>query len=400
MSRKDSKGRVLKKGESERNDGRYMYRFTNCGKRITIYADTLKELREQEEQIQYDLHDGIQIRQKQDQVSLNDLFEVLMTTKKISESTKINQITMWDNHIRDGLGKYKVDKVLPSAIKLFYASLDKKGYSRSTIKLLHTLLHQCFDLALDDDLIRKNPTERCLKDNGKPAEETIALSVKQQKNLLEFAEQSKVYRSHLPMLQVMLGTACRCGELIGLTWGDIDFQKEVICIDHQLIYRKIGKTYELHVTSPKTSAGVRTLPLTPELKAAFERQRLLNFINHIPRTYRIGKYKDFIFLSKNGKPMMPSGVNNILYNLVRAYNKQEKTLSEEEGREPEYMPMISAHALRHTACTRLAETGVDIKVLQYIMGHANADITINVYTHLTEKDRIEQAFANMRSKAN
>ena len=400
MSKKDSKGRVLKKGESERSDGRYMFRFTNCGKRITIYANTLKELREQEERIQYDLHDGIQIRQKQDQVSLNELFDILMTTKKISESTRVNQVMMWNNHIRDGLGKYKVDKILPSAIKMFYTSLDKHGYSRSTIKLLHGLLKQCFDIALDDDLIRKNPTDRCLKDNGKPAEETVALSIKQQSDLLEFVEGNKIYRCHLPMLQVMLGTACRCGELIGLTWGNLDFEKEVIHIDHQLIYRKLGKTYELHVTKPKTSAGVRTLPLTPELKVAFEKQKLLNFMNHIPRTYRLGKYHDFIFLSKNGNPLLPSAVNNVLYNMVNAYNKQEKQQAEEEGREPEYMPKISAHSLRHTACTRFAEAGVDIKVLQYIMGHANADITINVYTHLTERDKIEQAFANMRSKAN
>lgn len=400
MSRKDSKGRVLRKGESERDDGRYMYRFTNSGKRITIYADSLKELREQESKIQNDLYVGVKVKQQCDIPTLNECFEIVMQTRKLADRTKANQRMLWDIHIASWLGKQKVTDVMPSAIKMFYNRLDKKGYSRSTIKILHTMLKQSFDIALDDDLIRKNPTDRCLGENGRPVEEKIALSVKQQNNLLEFAESHKVYCKHLPMIQILLMTACRCGEMLGLTWSDIDYKNDVIKIDHQLIYTKLGKTYEFHITQPKTSAGIRDLPLTPELKEAFNRQKLLNFMNHIPRTYRLGKYRDFIFLSKNGTPLLPSAVNSILYNLVKAYNKQEKMLAEKEEREPEYMPKISAHSLRHTACTRFAESGVDIKVLQYIMGHTKADITMNVYAHLTERSRIEQAFANMTLKAN
>ena len=400
MSRKDSKGRVLKTGESEREDGRYMYRFTNCGKRIAIYADTLPELRKQERQIQSDLYDGIKVKQKSEQVTLNELFEIVMKTKKTSLTTKNNQVAMWNYHIRDKLGKQKVTDVKPSTIKLFYAELDKKGYSRSVIKLLHILLKQCFDLAFDDDLIRKNPTVRCLGDNGKPPRERNALSVKQQNDLLQFVADSKVYYKHLPMIQVMLMTACRCGELIGLTWHDIDFKKNTIKIDHQLVYAKVGKTYEFHIAPPKTSAGIRTLPLTPDLKEAFEKQKLLNFVNHIPRTFQIEDHKDFIFLSKSGNPLLPSAVNNILYRLVRSYNKQERERAEEEERDPEYMPNISAHLLRHTACTRFAESGMDIKVLQYVMGHAHADITMNLYTHLTEREMIERAFVNLKCKVN
>ena len=82
----------------------------------------------------------------------------------------------------------------------------------------------------------------------------------------------------------------------------------------------------------------------------------------------IGGRSGFIFNTKHGRPIMPAGVNSFLKNIVNVYNKKESKLAEEEKREPELMPPISSHTLRHTGCTRLGENNVNPKVMQYVMG--------------------------------
>ena len=109
----------------------------------------------------------------------------------------------------------------------------------------------------------------------------------------------------------------------------------------------------------------------------------------------IGGRSGFIFNTKHGRPIMPAGVNSFLKNIVNAYNKKESKLAEEEKREPELMPPISSHIMRHTACTRMAEQRMDIKVLQYVMGHAHIGVTMEVYNHLAGMDRIEKEIARL-----
>lgn len=98
---------------------------------------------------------------------------------------------------------------------------------------------------------------------------------------------------------------------------------------------------------------------------AFAAQKRQNFLQRIPKNVEIEGRTDFIFMSKNGRPLMPSAVNNVLYNIVDAYNKQE------------------------------TEQGLDMKVVQYIMGHASIGVTMEVYNHITERARIENEIAKM-----
>ena len=81
------------------------------------------------------------------------------------------------------------------------------------------------------------------------------------------------------------------------------------------------------------------------------------------------------------------------------YNKEEVQKAKKEHRKAELLPKVSAHVMRHTACTRMAECRMDIKVLQYIMGHAHIDVTMDVYNHLGDRERIEQEIARLDSMA-
>lgn len=79
---------------------------------------------------------------------------------------------------------------------------------------------------------------------------------------------------------------------------------------------------------------------------------------------------------------MPAGINSALYNIVDAYNQDELKKAKAEHRKAELFPKFSVHALRHTACTNKARQGMNIKILQYLMGHSDSSITLDVYNHL------------------
>lgn len=403
MARKDSKGRNLRTGESERKDGIYMYRYTDVksGKRQTIYAGELPELREKEKQIAKDLDDNILTDTAIKKMTLNTLFERYMQTRRFYDSTKINYENMWDSHVRNEFGEKKVVQLRPSDIKIFYNEMSQKGLANNTIKYIHTLLYPVLELAVDDDIIRKNPAKNTLSgDYGKAPKEKDILTVEQQEKLFAFVCGSPVYNVYIPMLTAMLELGLRCGELIGLTWSDVDMEKKEISINHQLIYKDFGDGYKFHINTPKTKAGNRIIPMSQVVQRAFTEQKKINFMLGRHSIEEIDGYSDFIFLAKTGRPLMPSAVNNVLYNIIDAYNKAETGKAEEERRTPAFLPKISSHSLRHTACTNMAKRGMNIKILQYIMGHAHSDVTMDVYNHIAGMEDVKEEIIKYEKAAN
>lgn len=393
-SRKDNKGRALHTGESQRADGKYMFRYSEerTGKRRVVYANDLPELREKEKKIAKDLEDDILTDSTTKKMTINELFERYMETKVLSDTTRVNYTKMWNNHARDEIGKIKVIQLRSSDVKKFYAKLSRAGYSHSTIKLIHTLIYPALEMAVDDDIIRKNPARKALSsDYGETAKEKEVLTLEQQEKLLNFISKSNVYNTYVPMITVMLETGLRCGELIGLTWNELDMENMELSVNHQLIYKDYGdgKGYTFHASTPKTDAGVRTIPLSQKAYKAFAEQRKLNFMLGRRCTEEIDGYTDFIFLAKTSRPLMPSAVNNVIYNMIDAYNKAEVVNAKKEHRKAQLLPKISAHNMRHIACTNMAKKGMNLKVLQYLMGHSHSDITMDVYNHIADRSDIK-----------
>lgn len=380
--RKDNKGRVLQKGESQRKDGRYVYQYNDIyGKRKCVYADTLSDLRKKEKQIDRDLDDNIDTVGAE--ITLNEQFDKYILLKtQIRNSTKQNYIDLWNGNLRDNvLGRKKLCDIKKSDILRFYNSLSERGLKYSTIKTFNCMISPCLDLAVDDDIIRKNPCNGCLSEFSNDSDERISLTAQEQEIFLEFVLQSKVYSVHYPLIMFMIGTAVRCGEAIGLTWDDVDFKNKEVSINHQLIYKKTGNSYGFYADSPKTDSGIRIIPMTTDVYKVLIEQKQNQLSKGWRTNVEIDGYSDFVFSTKNGNPIMPSAVNNILLNIVNRYNS---TVGEIE------IPHISAHNLRHTGCTRMAEAGIDPKVLQYIMGHSKISVTMEVYNHVSaERNRKE-----------
>lgn len=376
--RKDTKGRVLQKGESQRKDGLYVFQYKDIsGKRRSAYASDLSDLRKKERKIRMDLEDNINTSGAE--ITLNEQFDKYMSLKtRLRNTTRQTYFNLWNNNIRNNeIGKKKLCDIKKSDIIRFYNSLSERGLKYSTMEKFEGMLSPCLELAVDDDILRKNPCRGCLEGFQKDASEKTILTGKEQVELLDFVRQSRVYYIRYPMIVFMLGTAVRCGEMIGLTWNDVDFKKMEISINHQLIYGKTDKTNSFYAGPPKTDSGMRTIPMTKEVCRALKEQRETQLSLGWKTNVKIGTYDDFVFSTKRNTPITPSGVNGILSNIVNKYNSNEENKIK--------LPHISAHTLRHTGCTRMAEAGMDPKVLQYIMGHSKISVTMEVYNHATKE---------------
>lgn len=152
---------------------------------------------------------------------------------------------------------------------------------------------------------------------------------------------------------------------------------------NSLFIKNLGDGCKFHIQGLKTEAGRRDIPLTENARKSLIRQKeLYLLLGKAMKPQEVEGVSDFVFTNSLGKPYATNAINFALDNIVKAYNKLEETQAEKEHRRPELLPHVSAHILRHTACTRLAESGLEPKVLQYIMGHANVSVTLDVYTHL------------------
>lgn len=417
LKRTDSKGRILKDGESQRKDGSYRYRYTDAaGKRHDIYSNRLVptdktpkgckddlSLREKEKQINRDLDDGIKAK-VENKATLNDLFDLYMSGKtKLKESTRANYIYMYDKFVRSSFGKKKIASIKYSDVKAFYNSLiDDLGLKPNSMEIIHTLLHPTFRLAVRDNYIRVNPTSEVMseikKEHNWEKPKRIALTIDEQSAFISFMSNSPTYKRWLPIMTIFLGTGCRVGEIIGLRWEDCDFENMTISINHNMIYRKYkGETESrFHVTTPKTKAGIRTIPMLSDVKQALEMEYEFQQIFGINETVVDG-YSGFIFQNRYGDILSAHNINRAIERIYKAYNDEERKAAAKERRKPVLIRHFSVHNLRHTFCTRYCENESDLKVIQEIMGHADIETTLGIYAEATEQKKRE-SFASLEGK--
>lgn len=415
--RTDTRGRILKDGESQRSDGIYRYRYTDAyGKRHDVYSNRLVatdkvpkgskpdlSLREKEKQINRDLDDGIKA-QVENFVTLNELFQLYMSTKtKLKESTRANYIYMYEKYVQDALGSKKVKDIKYSTIYSFYSDLiDRLGFKPNSMEIIHSILHPVFRLAVRDEYIRMNPTEGAMSEIKRTyaweKPKRIALTIPEQEMLIDFLNTSETYCRWKSIITFFLGTGCRVGEVIGLRWEDCDFEKKTISINHNTIYRKYKGESEsrFHVTTPKTKAGIRMIPMLSDVKnallAEYNLQQQIGFCDEI-----IDGYSGFVFQNRFGSLLSSNDINRALERIYTACNNEERERAKEEKRPPVLIRHFSAHNLRHTFCTRFCENESNLKVIQEIMGHADIETTMNIYAEATTEKKVE-SFANLEGK--
>ncbi|CUQ69677.1 Integrase [[Ruminococcus] torques] len=215
--RKDKSRKVLRKGESQRPDGTYQFRWTDENrKRHCIYARNLDDLRYKEDEIDKDKKDGIKAEARY--TSLNDMYELWRDLKRgIKNNTFENYKYMYETFVRNQIGSQFIMSIKKTDIKRYYNSLvDERHLKPATIDSIHTVLHQVFEMAVDDDYIRSNPTDNVLRELKKShcfkTEKRRALTKPEQELFLNYLKNTPEAQYWYPIFAVMVGTGLRVGD--------------------------------------------------------------------------------------------------------------------------------------------------------------------------------------------
>ena len=406
-SRKDPRGRVLRKGEAWREqDSRYSYSYVDpLGRRKWIYATDLLTLREKEKKLMRDQLDGLDLY-KAGKATVNNTFDRYITTKyDLRDSTRTTYVYTFDKYVRGTFGKRKLVDVKFSDVMQFYLHLlNVDGLALGTLDNVHTVLHPTFELAVRDDIIRKNPTDGVMKEiskkSGKNRGIRRALTREQQKAFMEYIADHPIFYHWWPLFAVLLGTGMRIGECIGLRWSDLDFENGIVSVNHAITYYKSGHVGKqvMTVSLPKTEAGVRTIPMLDVVREAFEMEReqqfdMLGGLNE----QVIDGMSGFVFQNKDGHVPNPQTVNDTIKRIVETYNAKEILNAAKEERDPLELPLFSCHILRHTFATRLCEAEDNLKVIQDVMGHRSVETTMDIYAEATNEKK-QESFAGLADK--
>lgn len=388
--RRDNKGRKLFNGESQRKDGKYEYKYHDAwGKRKTVYSWKLTPT----DRVPTGKHDDISLREKikQIQKDLNSNitpdggnFTVLeLVEKYISQKTGVRHNTRSNYKFvvnvikKEAFGKKRIDKIKVSDAKewlIKMQQIDGRGYS--SIHTIRGVVRPAFQMAVDDDLLVKNPFEFQL--NTVVVNDSVtreAITRQQERDFLEFVKNDKHFCKYYDGIYILFKTGLRISEFVGLTKKNLDFENSRIIVDHQL-QRTRDMKYIIEDT--KTESGERMVPMTPEVKEAF--QRILANRKNPKVEPMVDGYSGFLFLDKNGRPMVALHWEKYFQHIREKYNKIYRV----------QMPKVTPHVCRHTFCSNMAKSGMNPKTLQYIMGHSDISVTLNVYTHLNYDDAEEE----------
>lgn len=386
--RRDNKGRILRNGESQRKDGRYTYKYVDVFGNIKfVYSWRLTEtdstpkgkrhdlsLREKEKEILKDIENGVDtLGRKMTVLELVKKYTFQKRNVKYYTKTRYEYV---ENILkREKFGMKRIDTVKISEAKAWFIKINENGMSFNTIRAIRGVIKPAFNMALTDDLIRKNPFDFVLSDvieNNKDARR--ALTDDEEKRFINFLCEDKCYKKYYDEVIILLRTGMRISEMCGLTLQDVDFKNRKINIDHQLIRTK---KMEYIIETPKTKSGIRQIPMTDEVYKA-----LKNIINNrkITKNIDIDGKSNFLFIDKLGNPKVSSHYQEMFRQITKKFNKlnNEKNIQ------------ITPHVLRHTFCTKMAHLGMNPKTLQFIMGHSDISITLNLYTHASFDNALQE----------
>ena len=409
--RKDNKNRVLKEGEYQRASGTYEFKWRDKrGGRHSISAVTLEELREKELDVLRDVLDGV--RADKNNLTINDLYYSWVQLKRgLKDNTFSNYKYMYTQFVESDFGKNRLVNLKRSDVRGFYNYLsDERHVKVNTIDSIHTVLHQVLELGVEDDYLRYNPSDNALRELKKAHNFEIdkrrALTIPEQELFESFLRKQGQYQKWYPIFVIMLWTGMRVGEITGLRWCDIDFEEEIFSVNHTLVYYST-RTEEgqiFAINTPKTKAGERIIPMLPKVKEAFLMEKQYQEECGIKNVAVVDGYRDFIFINRFGNVQHQGTLNKALRRIIRDCNYE--VLDKNSSDDVVILPKFSNHSLRHTFTTRMCEAGVNIKAMQEILGHADAETTMDIYAEATkdlkkaELINFEEYFERVKKKSN
>lgn len=276
----------------------------------------------------------------------------------ISSSTYSNYNLLVDKHLRD-LGTYKLCQMTSPLLRVFINKKLESGLSARTVEYIYTLLKASLRLAVNDDLIVKNPMDKVKKPKKAKTHEVVALSSEEVKKLLKSIDDEEEYN----IIYTALSTGARRSELLGLELSPKDSKNKTITIDRTVI--KEGTKVVLSPTT-KNKSSKRTISIDDVLFNLLKKQRLIV----LKRKMANPDYVDnnLLFPGPNGGPRNPDQLSR----MAQRYKEKAKL---PDG--------FTFHSLRHTHATLLLKAGVHFKIVQERLGHSSFQQTMDTYSHVT-----------------
>lgn len=360
------KGKALGKGIFQRkSDGLYVARYTDrFGKRRNLYGKTEREVRKALEKAVYE--DEKQLNVVDPSMTLDEWYEVWISTCKANcRDTTLRTYSTCYNPLRKELGWRTLVSLRLVIIQQTFNKMRSDAMRRRCKAVLVDILNR----AVESDLINKNPAlgiSTVVTRDEK--EEKRILTEEEAKMFLDATRKcGNIYK----IVLLALNTGMRCGEILGLCWDCVDFDRNVIEVRRTLCYLSNGgdAIYEFHET--KTKAGRRTIPMTKEVKLMLLKHKIES--GKVKQKPPKEGFEDLVFVSKSNRPLHEANVRCSLAYYINIINMQN----------PEYLYRpFTMHCLRHTFATNCIEKGITPKTLQKILGHTTLQMTMDLYTHV------------------
>lgn len=356
---------------SKRPDGTWWARITvgktadGKQKRKAFYGKTRKEVQEKLTAAVNDVNAGTYIEPSK--MTLGQWMDIwLEEYKKRScrPTTYSRTYQSYINHIKPQLGMIIIKDIRSEDIQRFCNSLFDKGMGRGSVDVAISALHSALEQACVNEMIPKNVAKGIVKANI-PKKKTDVLTKEEQRRFVEAAKENP----HGELFIIPLYTGMRIGETLALNWKKIDFDKQIILINEaQREYRDFidaNGAKKRERSKPKTKSSIRIIPMLPQISALLVEMKNNN----------IGNKDGYIFTTPEGE-MLPRST----------YDKWFRKILDAAGIEKDG---IHIHSLRHTFATRGLENGIEMKVMQELLGHHSITMTADVYSHVLPEKKFD-----------
>lgn len=369
---KDLKGKELGVGLSQRKDGLYQARYEDrWGKRKTIYGKNPRELRKE---LAEAIAGNENFSSIKDEITLDEWFDRWMEVykeKSIRPNTKREYTYLYRKNISPYIGGRLINSLVKSDIQRLVDRASDDGYGYERQNKIKVILRDMLQRATEDNLVINNPVSG-IKLRAHKEVKAKALTVEEQSLFFDYC-QNTFYDN---LFNVAVNTGLRPGELFALQISDIDLENGFIDVNKTLVYQKYlddkGKTF--HVEPPKTKQSYRKVPINSVCRRHLEKQLLLKTVITQKRPKQAN---DYLFVTSFNTPLNSVIYSDAIKAVIRQINFTKPIDSQFE--------VFSGHTFRHTFATRCFENGVDAKVVQSYLGHASLKMTMDLYTHVTEK---------------
>ena len=381
---KDLKGKELGIGLSQRKDGKYSARFTKSnGRRTEKYFDKISDARNWLSEQKY-----LDSQIITGNMTVDEWYNYWIDNYKdgiVADNTSKSYKTRYKQNIEKSIGHIRLEDVRQlHCQKILNDMCDNGRYSYGTIELTQITLHAIFKDAVKNNFIKSNPADDIkIKREMKKETTRRVLTRQEQREFVEYAKNSLYENAYYLVLQ----TGLRAGEVGGLKWEDVDFNKKCIYVQRTLLQEASKGGFYFGI--PKSESSVRTIPLTDEALRILKAQKLKQAKLKMKSKDWHCEWDGLVFTTINGNPVGASTFRMMMIRIINNINTDRKILSE-NGNHEEFEHAYM-HSLRHTFATRAIENGVQPKVLQKIMGHSTLEVTMDLYVHVTE----EHSFSEM-----